>query len=480
MRKALAARHIGQVIHAYRHHPYHGHHAISQSIIAGWLSMDQTQISRREKGTASQDLQLLSAVARVLRIPHHLLWFMPQEQEQLQSEPRAEVKGRADGAEDSGGAQESPEPPPMLPVTPPSHTETPSPEESTDAIAGTVECSINPDPQGEEMRRRATLQMIAALSAGAAIPPGSLETVLSGIEDALGNPLDISEWERVVYEYGERILVQPAGSLTHELSSDVIAVGELLKRQSGEPVRADLFRVAAGLSGLLAIDLNDVGDQRAARVSWATAKRAADASRDRDLQVWVRAKEAQKSCWAERPKDIVARLSAEAIQIAGEVPSSGLARAYAALAYVAAEGGNAAGVNSAMSSFRRTFESLPATMTTSYSQTSGTLHEGLVFWSEAYVHTVLGDNQADTAISQALALSPGSAVNEELELFRALVMVRDREIDTGLEHAINTIDARPLGAFRRRVVRQIISAVPVQAKALPAAQELQKLTIRTD
>jgi transcriptional regulator with XRE-family HTH domain len=71
---ALAARHMGRVIHAYRRNPWHGR-PLSQAVVAGWVGLNQTQLSRIETGAPSQDLSKLIQWARVLRIPARLLWF---------------------------------------------------------------------------------------------------------------------------------------------------------------------------------------------------------------------------------------------------------------------------------------------------------------------------------------------------------------------------------------------------------------------
>ena len=74
MRDALATRHIGKIIYAYRTNHFHGQ-VVSQSAVAGWASISQTQISRIESGPPVHDLRRLAHWARVLRIPHRLLWF---------------------------------------------------------------------------------------------------------------------------------------------------------------------------------------------------------------------------------------------------------------------------------------------------------------------------------------------------------------------------------------------------------------------
>ena len=77
MRGALASRHIGRVIRAYRYHPHHGGRPLSQQRVGGWLGLSQAQLSRVENGPAVTDLTKLIAWAGVLGIPASRLWFLP-------------------------------------------------------------------------------------------------------------------------------------------------------------------------------------------------------------------------------------------------------------------------------------------------------------------------------------------------------------------------------------------------------------------
>ena len=75
MREALASWHIGQVIRAYRHHPHHGPRPLSQELVASWLRLTQTQLSRAENGLPVKDLDKLTNWAQTLKIPARHLWF---------------------------------------------------------------------------------------------------------------------------------------------------------------------------------------------------------------------------------------------------------------------------------------------------------------------------------------------------------------------------------------------------------------------
>ncbi|MGH8906472.1 MAG: hypothetical protein ACRD0K_08145 [Egibacteraceae bacterium] len=74
MRDALANRHMGGVVEAYRHHPFHGL-PLSQELVGGWLGITQGQLSRIEHGPPIRDLDKLTRWAQILRVPGRCLWF---------------------------------------------------------------------------------------------------------------------------------------------------------------------------------------------------------------------------------------------------------------------------------------------------------------------------------------------------------------------------------------------------------------------
>ena len=340
-----------------------------------------------------------------------------------------------------------------------------------DLPAATVGETGTVDDWDHDVKRRAALELLAALGAGAAIPVGAVEAVLSGIDNALGaSPDDVAEWERTVHEYPHLMNTRPVGSLIEDLTADIITVGHLLDRHHPPLVRAGLLRVSAGLSGLLAVSFDDIGQRRSARVAWATARHAADASGDRDLSVWARAREAEMAVYAGRPDQVVADLAGDAIRIANGAPSAGLARAHSAKAVVAAARGDTGAARSAL-----------ITLSEMTGQVVDGWGEKNLWWNEAYVRTMVGDarHRPEPALEQALALYPPDTLGPvtNLHLMTALNLVKNREIDDGLNHAITSLrHGDPAGTMRRRLTGQILDALPPKARALPAAQELRALT----
>ncbi len=335
-------------------------------------------------------------------------------------------------------------------------------------------------PDEDDMERRVAMQLLAALSVGAVIPPGTIDTIFVGVERATGDRVDLDDWERTVYEYGYLIARRPIGSLINDLTADVIATGHLLGRGHSPLIQAGLLRVSAGLSWMLATEFGATGDQRAARIAWRTARHAADASGDREMAVWVRAKEAGDAWWAGSSPRGVAHLVNEAVQIAQTAPSYGLMRAHTVRAWLAAERGDDGGARAALRDFVQTFERLPEGTPLHNDPAASGLAEAYVRWHEAHVYALIGDDRATATIEQAFALYPPDASGQValLRLIQAVDLVRQREIDEGLGHALAYSAGRtaPVSTAGRHLAGRVISALPDKARELPAARELRALT----
>ncbi|WP_167667559.1 hypothetical protein [Micromonospora narathiwatensis] len=92
VRQALAERHLGRVIRAYRYHPYHGRNPLPQTVVAGWLGITQAQLSRVENGPPLVHLDRLSHWAAMLGIPAFRLWFALPRQSSVVAEPSTIVQ----------------------------------------------------------------------------------------------------------------------------------------------------------------------------------------------------------------------------------------------------------------------------------------------------------------------------------------------------------------------------------------------------
>ncbi|WP_131736057.1 hypothetical protein [Actinomadura roseirufa] len=358
----------------------------------------------------------------------------------------------------------------------------PPPDDARGIPGGTVEDGPTPDHGDDDMNRRAALQVIAALGAGTAIPPGAFESVLSGIDGSVSEsatPLR-PHWEEAAWEYSQTIWVKPTGALAQDLTWDLASIGATLGKNLPEAHRKNLLRVGAQLSAYLAQELSDLGNLRAARRAFQSAIGAAEASGDQELIIWVHAYNAARAACEGRPAALVDSLLGEAIGRAGPAPSVGLATALQTQAESRAAQGDSAGAEESLARLRGVFEKLSSPTTGDHITPWGWPEEYLRF-TESLSYAMLGKTrQANTAIDRALELSPlereGTRTN--LQLMRPIVLVREGEIAEGLERAVAAVQGVPGSTARRRVAGEIIRALPdPQARALPAARELRALTV---
>ncbi|WP_242903001.1 XRE family transcriptional regulator [Actinomadura terrae] len=328
----------------------------------------------------------------------------------------------------------------------------------------------------DDVRRRAAMQVIAALGAGAAIPPGLLETALSGIEDALGNPQDTAEWERLVADYDHRLNASPAGALAGELTTDLAALSVVLKRNLPPLQTATLLRVSAALSGLLAIDFSDAGDYRASRVAWGAATRAADGSGDQDMQVWTRGQQAKFSQYSGGSPSTLVALADEAHRIAGGTASPGLAHAIGARMYLAIDDGDAEKVRALLAEMNRVCERIGDTEP---GHSVFRFRETQRLWSESYAYAQAGDKRAAESLAQARGLYPMNvlAPRVNLTLIESVSLVKGREVGEGLELALNVLQGQErTSAGGRMLTGSVLGLLPPEARSLPEAREIRALT----
>lgn len=333
----------------------------------------------------------------------------------------------------------------------------------------------------DDMERRAAMQILAGLGTTAVVPPSVIQTILFEVNRAIGDRDDfgLDEWERTVWEYAYRGTTGPLGATMQNVVTDLVEVGRLLDRTTDPLVQAGLLRVSSQLSALLAGQLDDVGGYQAAWQAWRTARRAADASGDRDLAVWIRAREATGAYYTGKPIEAITRLVDEAIGLAKGAPSAGLAKAYEIRAFALGSQGDERGAHAALRDLSEVFDRLPPAVTSNRHLVGFSFTEDEVRWDAAYVSALVDDRRrASRSLDTALATYPPELVHgmANLNYMQSLSLVRDGDVAEGLNHALTSAQGLPVNAARRHIAGQILKALPEKARTSSAARYLRALT----
>ncbi|HEX6469732.1 MAG TPA: helix-turn-helix transcriptional regulator [Streptosporangiaceae bacterium] len=352
--------------------------------------------------------------------------------------------------------------------------------------AHTLRQGFSPEPAEEDdVERRALLELLAALGVGGTIPVDALERLRYGLEASIEPREDfaVEDWERIATEYGHCVVVQPAKEVIGDLAADIYEIHRLVKRTKAPLRRAELMRVSARLSALMADELHSLGKFGPAWRWWRTARSAADHSGDRDLRVWVLAREAINAFNSMRPTQSVLTLSTAAVRLAGGSASAGLAEAHKNRAYGMMKRGDEISARAALQDMRTTFEALSSHITSDEDSIWG-WPERIMYMADSWVYTSFAAPEASSAQERALSLYPPQWHTEvtRAKLFQSITLIRDRDPAGGLEHAMAALATLPDDSHRRRpsilrLVGQLLDVLPDdRARALPAARDLRAIT----
>lgn len=327
------------------------------------------------------------------------------------------------------------------------------------------------------MERRTLMQLIPLLGIHTAVTPDVLNRIFAAADTALGDiSHDPGEWEWTVYERWHHFTTTRPGATVPMLATDLLQVTDLLDKTQSAVVRDGLTRIAAQLAALMAGDLADIGQAHASRRAFATARRFADASSDRPLAAWVRAREAGYGLCLGRPRGVIARLVQDAVDIADGVSSPGLMDAYAVQARIGAMEGDKSTVQQAVAKMDDIWERRPDTV-------DGVTDPSRWAWAlgplgiKAYAYALLREPTAARELEAAHARlvrigHEGGA--RSVRLMQALHLVKNHDL-TGLTLAVETSEEMLLSAQRRVIANQILNAIPPQAKTSEPAQRLREL-----
>ena len=345
------------------------------------------------------------------------------------------------------------------------------------ALLSAAECPAGLGEQENAMKRRDVLQSLTALATGAAgVPLVSLEAIRHGVGVAFGGVPQVDEWESIVTGYARDFYTIPPAELLADLSADLVVLQHLVSA-SGEVHARDLSRAGGQLSVIMAMTLASLGQARAARRWWTTARQAADRSTDAVTRVWVRDWEAVNGLYERRPIPELLDLADEATAIDPTLASAGMAGALSGKAQALSILGRAEEAQAALRNLEAVCERLPSSVVNDGTSMFG-WPEYRLRHTESYVHTYLGNTGAAYAAQdRAFAIYPPELAREQtqMQMHRARCMVIEGHIGDGLEYAMDALEELPQpmhNALLYQVGRTVTAAVPEGERGRPALNDL--------
>jgi hypothetical protein len=308
----------------------------------------------------------------------------------------------------------------------------------------------------------------------------ALEALRHDLVRAIGDATaSLDEWEAVMWDYGYSYAVTPPTDLLADLSVDLAVAQGQFARLTDEPARLGLLRTMALLQAFLAQTLSNLGNVRAGRRWWRTARTTADRARDPQVQTWVRGREIIRGLHESWPLPLVLQLADEAAALNAR-PGMGTGSVLIGRAQVLAVMGRAAEANSAMNRVYAAIEHLPARVTNDDTSMYG-WPEYRLRHGESLVYTYLGDQPRATAAQErALTLYPAHMFREraQVELHHALGLAMSGDGPAGAAHAQRVVSDLP-EAQRIEVVlevaRPVARAVPEHQRKQPEVESLRQL-----
>jgi hypothetical protein len=448
LRHALAIRHMGQVIRAYRCHPYHGRQPLPQEVVAGWVGLTQAQLSRIEHGPAILHLDRLIHWARVLRVPETRLWFkLPDDSRVLPPAPL----GRTVEVD-----------PHRLPAI---------------QIAGSRH-----GPEDDSMRRRSLLTILPTATAAGLVGMAGIEGLRHHlVASHAGDSADLDDWEAIAWEYGRTSADTPPRVLLDDLTTDLMVAHERLDRLQDNTQRVRLYRVLALLSVFMAHTLAGLGNARTSWRWWHVARDYAASSSDPEAQMWVRGRQIIGGLYERQPPEQLLALADDALPLtATSTPGIGTGSVLIGRAQALAVLGREEEARQAITQIHGMLDRLPERVTTDTNSLYG-WPEHRLRHGESFVYSYLGDTKrAATAQERALALYPPHLVRErtQIQLHQAMCLVRNGDPIAGAAHARRALTELPGDQHTevvREVARSVVRLMPTGAHRQTEVAELREL-----
>jgi tetratricopeptide (TPR) repeat protein len=332
------------------------------------------------------------------------------------------------------------------------------------------------------MRRRTfVLRLGGATALGFASPSLGLETVRHSLTRSMAEDraeAHADDWAQIAADHARGYLVTPPTAFLGALAADLVQIQRAADAWGRGSHLADLRRSAAVLACLTALTAGNLGRQQEAVRWWRTARRLADDARDPLTVAWVRGEEVVRSGYERRPHPVTLALADEAEARAGRTPASGTLSVLAGRAQTLAAAGRDGEADAALARLRDAFASAPPSVTGDRESLFGWPERALRF-TESVVHSHLGRfGAAGQAQDRALELCPPGHPRgrTQIELHRALCLVRGGDVAGGTNHALAVLARLPDGNLVLPLAdlgRQILASVPVRDRHQPGVGDLR-------
>ncbi|MFF5304784.1 helix-turn-helix domain-containing protein [Streptomyces sp. NPDC013161] len=319
------------------------------------------------------------------------------------------------------------------------------------------------------------------LMAAADVRPGAsplerADALQVGVHEALASgPMTdatLDEWDYTVARHGRATRYRAEADLLNDLLANFQDLRILLARRHPPEARKRLHVAAARMSGLMALTLLKLGDDRA-QGWWRTGRAAAAAADDRATLSWIYAHEAYQQYYnGDLPGAI--DLAVRSQQLAGGLPCVGpaLAAPLEARAYALLGSGDKTrtALESAEAALGRLPEEDRIGSAFGYSQSQLHFHAG-----NACTH--LGETQrAREELAQAAELYPADDLTDRalIHLDEAMCLAVEGDPAAAAVQAMHTIVAMPV-QHRSALIRSRAREIAVKVHGAQGTAEVQAL-----
>lgn len=316
-------------------------------------------------------------------------------------------------------------------------------------------------------------ELIALAEAAHASPLEQADALQAGLHEALAaGPLadgSLDEIEWTVERHGRATRYRPETAHFPDLLADFHDLRLLLTRRHPAPARRRLLVAAARMSGLTALTLLKLGDERSLSW-WRTARKIAAAADDRATLSWAYAQEAYQSFYSGDFYGAV-ELAVRSQQLAGGLPCVGPALAAPLEARAHARLGHAEAADQALAAAETALDRLPVCeqigSAFGYNESQLRFHAGNTL-------THLGDTRrARAEQARALELYPEAEQMDRalVALDSAMCTALDGDPATAADQATRTIVGL---APEHRTALIICRARDVTTRVPPGAREVHE------